>query len=145
MNLNFVYWISLFIGFLLTSDGIETEKHYLPKTEDTCSANGDSTMKCFHSGDSRTSENLGLTGIHTVFVREHNRIAAQLAVLNKDWDDETLFYETRRIIIGILQHIVYDQYVPGVIGKEGSQTYGIVPTTDGSFYTGYDSEVILIF
>lgn len=128
-------------GFLLTSDGIETEKHYLPKTEDTCSANGDSTMKCFHSGDSRTSENLGLTGIHTVFVREHNRIAAQLAVLNKDWDDETLFYETRRIIIGILQHIVYDQYVPGVIGKEGSQTYEIVPTTDGSFYTGYDSEI----
>lgn len=128
-------------GFLLTSDGVETEKPYLPSNEEVCSADGDDSVKCFHSGDDRTTENLGLTGIHTVFLREHNRIAAQLAVLNQNWDDEKLFFETRKIIIGILQHIVYDQYVPAVIGREIAASYGLTPTTDGSFYTGYNSSV----
>ena len=51
---------SLTGGLLLTSNG--TDGDYLPNTDDTCTGDNDSTMKCFHSGDSRTSEHLGLTG-----------------------------------------------------------------------------------
>lgn len=117
---------------LVSSDGL----NYLPQAEETCSGS-----KCFMSGDSRTSENLGLTGIHTVFLREHNRIASELAKLNADWTDEKLYQETRRIIIAVLQHIVYDQYVPGTIGNDGSAKYGIVPTRDNTYFTGHNTSV----
>ena len=43
-------------------------------------------------------------------------------------------------MIAVLQHIVYDQFVPSVIGDEGSAAYRIVPTTTG-FFTGHNSSV----
>ena len=86
--------------------------------------------------------------MHTLFLREHNRIAKALAVVNTAWTDETLFQETRRIIASILQRIVYNQYVPGVIGFQGSTKYGILPintTVSASpYFTGYDSTVRFI-
>lgn len=144
LNVNFQKLMKTILkkGLMLTSNGISSDKPYPPQSEDTCSKENDSKMKCFESGDTRTSENLGLTGIHTVFLREHNRIAAELAKVNPSWDDERLFKETRRIVIAILQHITYDQYIPGTIGKEGSEHYGLVPTTDNTYFTGYNSSVL---
>ena len=52
-------------GQLRTTNGIIEGKAYLPKSKDTCSATKASkNLKCFKSGDPRTSENLGLSGIH---------------------------------------------------------------------------------
>ena len=133
-------------GQMITTSGIVAAKDYLPKLADTCSATG--TSKCFQSGDARTTENLGLSGLHTLFLREHNRIANKLAVVNVAWTDEILFQETRKIVIGLYQNIVYNQYVPGVIGFQGSATYGITPiassTTSSTYFTGYNSTVRFI-
>jgi hypothetical protein len=37
------------------------------------------------------NEQTVLAMIHTLFVREHNRIVTELAQINPHWNDETLF------------------------------------------------------
>jgi peroxidase len=129
-------------GKMLTSAGIDNTKPYPPKSANVCSAiTSDTTLKCFESGDSRTSENLGLSGIHALFIREHNRIAQQLALINSAWNDETLFQETRRIVAAIMQHIVFNQYLPATIGFDNSVAFGLTPTTNGTYFSGYNSSV----
>uniref|UniRef100_A0AAQ4QKH5 Myeloid-specific peroxidase n=1 Tax=Gasterosteus aculeatus aculeatus TaxID=481459 RepID=A0AAQ4QKH5_GASAC len=54
-------------------------------------------VPCFLAGDGRVDENIALTSIHTLFMREHNRLARALKRINPQWDSETLYQEARKI------------------------------------------------
>ncbi|GFV42718.1 chorion peroxidase [Trichonephila clavipes] len=107
-----------------------------PDTEQSyCKTLGKS--RCFLAGDIRVNENAGLIVMHTVWVREHNRLARSLATLNPHWDDHQLFEEARRIVGAELQHITYKELLPAILGQDIMDKYDLQPQGSGH-YTGYD-------
>ena len=52
------------------------------------------------------TENLGLSALHTVFLREHNRLVTELKKLNPHWDGEKLYQESRKIVVAINQVLI---------------------------------------
>uniref|UniRef100_A0A8C2ZC74 Thyroid peroxidase n=1 Tax=Cyclopterus lumpus TaxID=8103 RepID=A0A8C2ZC74_CYCLU len=94
-------------------------------------------VECFSAGDSRINEGLPLTCLHTLWLREHNRIAEKLKHMNAHWSPETIYQETRKIIGALHQIITMRDYVPKIIGQEAFDYYigpyrGYDPTTDPS-------------
>ena len=73
-------------------------------------------LKCCNTGDIRVTEQPQLTVMHTLWLREHNQIAAELSRLNPDWSDENFFQETRRIVIAEYQFIIYNEFLPIILG-----------------------------
>jgi peroxidase len=67
-------------------------KEYLPFASNT-SATKQATEysrkpKCYMNGDPRTEDNVVLTSIQTIFLREHNRIARELQSQHPDWSSD---------------------------------------------------------
>ncbi|XP_070776787.1 thyroid peroxidase [Enoplosus armatus] len=94
-------------------------------------------VECFSAGDSRVNEGLPLTSLHTLWLREHNRIAEALKRINCHWSPDTIYQETRKIIGALHQIITMRDYVPKIIGPESFERYigpygGYDPTTDPS-------------
>ena len=56
-------------------------------------------------------DSTGLMSVHTLFVREHNRIATFFSE-NTEWEAEQIYQETRRIVGAELQLITYNEDLP---------------------------------
>ncbi|XP_072031526.1 uncharacterized protein [Amphiura filiformis] len=91
---------------------------------------------CFFSGDVRANEHLGLIALHTVWNREHNRIADELKSINPQWNGETLYQEARKIVGALHQMITYEYWLPKTVGSKGIEMlgryYGYRPNVDAS-------------
>jgi hypothetical protein len=72
----------------------------------------------FKGGDTRALENPALGTIHTIFVREHNRIAQLIQTKFPAWTDETIFQQARRILIAEYQNIVFGEMLPLILGTD---------------------------
>ena len=90
-----------------------TKKNLMPFDEERlpCRIRGG----CSLVGEERGDENIALHSMHTLWVREHNRIAKELKKINPFWDEDDIFQNTRKIVGGMLQHIVYTEWLPNVI------------------------------
>ena len=98
----------------------------------------------FIAGDVRANEQIGLTAAHTLFLREHNRIAEEIgnrieqgdeAILNLQEESglETgdFIYESARKVVGAeIQFITYNEYLPLLLGNSLLEDY-----------SGYNSNV----
>ncbi|MDY6803695.1 MAG: peroxidase family protein [Cyanobacteriota bacterium] len=88
----------------------------------------------FVAGDVRANENAALISMHTLWVREHNRIAEIIAATHTDLPldpiarDEEIYQRARKIVGAEIQKVTYDEFLPAL---------GV--TLDP--YAGYDSTV----
>lgn len=96
---------------------------------------------CFFGGDERVNEQPTLTTMHTLYVRDHNRLAEQLAAINPHWDDDRIYHETRHIEAAIVQHLLINEYLPLLIGRDMMLQYNLTASLPGTYWTGYDPTV----
>lgn len=95
---------------------------------------GEMGPSTFVGGDVRANENPALASMHTLFVREHNRIAEIIEATHTDLPsdpiarDEEIYQRARKIVGAQIQKITYDEFLPAL---------GV--TLDP--YGGYDSTV----
>lgn len=102
-------------GRMLTSDG-----DLLPVND----------IGSFLAGDIRANENVELTAMQTLFVREHNFQADRIAAANPELTDEEIYQQARAIVIAEIQAITYHEWLPALLGD------GAI-----SAYSGYDTTV----
>jgi peroxidase len=94
----------------------------------------------FAAGDVRANENIELTVLQTLFVRNHNLLASELQQEHPGWSDEQIFQEARKINIAQYQNIVFNGWIPAVLGPNALPTYtGYDPTANASISTEFST------
>jgi peroxidase len=68
------------------------------------------TKKTFAAGDPRAAEHPGLTSLHTLFVREHNKICDKLKSQGMS-NDEEIYQKARKEVGALIQAITYGQWI----------------------------------
>ncbi|XP_029348684.1 peroxidase-like, partial [Acyrthosiphon pisum] len=86
---------------------------------------------CYKAGDVRANGFPQLTVLHTLWMREHNRLAKQLSYINPHWGDERIFQEARKIVIASIQHITYAEWLPALLGENYTRQNGLELLTEG--------------
>ncbi|XP_067656764.1 thyroid peroxidase-like [Haliotis asinina] len=116
-----------------------TDYNLLPTDEEE-TAQGVCNAPCFDAGDTRRNEQMGLTSMHTLMMREHNRIARTLKKYNPHWNDEKLFQESRKIVGAMAQKITYSDWLQLILDP---QTRGInnIDSTESGFANVYDPTI----
>lgn len=71
----------------------------------------------FVSGDDRVNENPQLTAMHTIFIREHNRVAGEVTKAFPGYSEEEKFQLARKIVVAELQAATYYGFLPTIMGK----------------------------
>lgn len=83
------------------------------------------------AGDVRANENVALTAMHTLWVREHNRQARALARSEPGLDGETIFVRARARVVAQIQVITYREFLPLLLGPRALRRYsGFDPAVD---------------
>lgn len=99
----------------------------------------------FLAGDPRSNEQTGLTAVHTLFVREHNRWADRLALENPSWTDEDIFQTARKIVGAEVAKITYNDWLPALLGPGAVPAYtGYNPNIDAGVATEFSTAIFRI-
>jgi len=77
----------------------------------------------FVAGDVRANENVELTSMHALFIREHNRWAGRIAANNPGLNDEQIYQRARAIVGAEIQVITYKEFLPALLGPNALKSY----------------------
>ena len=77
----------------------------------------------FLAGDIRANEQVGLTAMHTLFVREHNFWADQLLPILGPGHGDLIYEVSRAIVAAEMQAITYREFLPLLLGPRALSRY----------------------
>lgn len=77
----------------------------------------------FLAGDFRVNENILLAAFHTLWMREHNTLCAELTTDFPEWSREKTFQEARKILGAELQKVTYEEWLPAMLGPIALPNY----------------------
>ncbi|MGK7958243.1 MAG: peroxidase family protein [Crocosphaera sp.] len=133
-------------GKLISVNAANGEKLLMLNTVGLPNETGGDTNaeKFFVSGDVRPNEQVGLLATHSLFMREHNRVAddiktrldnGETALVDKlqasSLSEGDFIFESARKVVGAqMQIITYDQWLPLVLGENALDEY-----------SGYDDQI----
>jgi len=122
-------------GKLKTSDG-----NLLPFNELGLPNAGGTSTSLFLAGDVRANEQVGLTAMHTLFVREHNRLTDLIAQRNPNLSGEEIYQKARRLVGAEMQIITYREYLPALLGRNMISSYkGYKPSVNASIANSFSA------
>lgn len=77
------------------------------------------SLRTYDAGQVNISacETCSTNALYAALLKEHNRVAVNLAKLNRHWHDNILFLEAKRIVAAEIQHITYNEFLPTVLGE----------------------------
>ncbi len=94
---------------------------------------GDGPFDQFVAGDIRAGENSALTSIHTIWALEHNRQAELIKETFPWWSNDDVFHAAKVKVEALMQHIVFDEWLPTLLGKDNIPEYqGYDPSIDAT-------------
>ena len=104
----------------------------MPYNEDGLDNEGGSDLTTlFLAGDLRVNEQIGLTSMHTLFVREHNRLADIIASQDPSLSGDEIYQLARKIVGAQIQAITLSEFLPLLLGPDAIAPYsGYDPTVD---------------
>jgi hypothetical protein len=97
--------------YFTTPIDMANDSHFLPDGQ------------LFAAGDRRANENIELTALQTLFVREHNHLADLLVAGNPGLSDETYYQEARKLNIAEEEIITYNEFLPALLGPNALPQY----------------------
>ena len=77
----------------------------------------------FLAGDIRANEQVGLTAMHTVFVREHNFWADSIRRAEPRLSGDEVFEYARAMVAAEIQAITYREFLPLLLGRRALPPY----------------------
>jgi peroxidase len=101
----------------------------LPITNGQYENAGPGALGIFISGDIRANEHIGLTAMHTLFMREHNHWATNIKKCDYTLDDEQIYQKAKLIVEAEIQAVTFNEYLPMLLGR-----------CQVTNYCGYDPE-----
>jgi hypothetical protein len=92
---------------------------------------GGASPTLFLAGDERANEQVGLTAMHTLWVREHNFWADQIRARMPQATGDEIYEAARIVVTAELQIITYKEFLPAVLGRGAIAAYrGYDPTVN---------------
>lgn len=96
----------------------------------------------FYAGDNRVNQQAALITMQTIWAREHNYQVDKLTPTAnaQGWSQDQLFEAARAVNEAEWQHIVYDEYVPSLIGSQSDALLNAYKATHPDIAPGIINE-----
>ena len=95
-------------------------------------------VKFYIAGDVRANENPFLATLHTLFLREHNRLCDVLAQQHPGWTDHQLYHHARKLVGAYTQAITYEEWLP-TLNLELAPYQGYDPTVNAGIMNEFSA------